>query len=593
MGRSAIVVFLALALGGCAKACRNDHPYVPSATDPSASASVGIAPPPPIEAGGAADSVLAPPPGTTSLEIDGAQVSMADREIVQALVADFDGDGKKDALAIVRAPVDAAGRSTGELVHFRGGTPAPSVIATGPTMSVDPSCAPTARLARIGPRSAFVELGTACTRGTGTRALYVVRLGPAIGIAFDAVVTDPAGASKLGIDATAEDRDKDGVDDTVLAITLEGEGRPRVTAKLAFFDRSAGPSRDAEEPAASLDAIAKQATKQATKAKEAASVPPLVEQMRALYRALCLEGGAPRIEKVHGGSAPSCGTSKPLEDAGIAAVRAYVTLGDAVHAFGAADLASNAPATRTAARISEVAKILADVAPPLDARSARSLNVLVDAPRPQHPEWGALAFESPQKLLVRHGDKVSRVDLSSWEQEDTDVPAWPSRVVSPDGKQRWLEAYHACEGVALRATFAPVAEGDVHDVVLPVAPRLGTKCAGGRGEPAPATPIAWGPRGLETIVAGEPLVIRLDAQSAAPLATFFDEPPPRGSPRSPNGKSLAIALPRGLLVRAGDRTTLRRAPELQPYSELRHCTTTDDGSVVACQKSGHVVVASF
>ena len=45
------------------------------------------------------------------------------------------------------------------------------------------------------------------------------------------------------------------------------------------------------------------------------------------------------------------------------------------------------------------------------------------------------------KLLVRHGDKVARVDLSSWEQEDTDVPAWPSRVVSPDGKVRWLEAY--------------------------------------------------------------------------------------------------------------------------------------------------------
>lgn len=518
---------------------------------------------------------------------------MTDREIVQALVADFDGDGKKDALAIVRPAGDGGPPSTGELVHWKGGVPTPNVIATGPTMSVDPSCTPTMRLARIGPRSAFAELGTACTKGTGTRGLWVVRLGPTIGTAFDAVVTDPAFAPKLGIEATAEDRDKDGIDDTVLAVTLEGEGKPKITAKLAFFDRRAGPSRDAEEPAGSLDAIAKQVTKQATKAKEAALVPPMVEQMRALYRALCLEGGAPRIEKIHGGSAPSCGTSKALEDAGVAQVRAYVTLGDAIHAFDAADLASNAPATRTAARITEMHKALADVAPPLDARTSRSLNVLVDAPRGQHPEWGALSFESPQKLLVRHGEKVSRVDLSTWEQEDTDIPAWPSRVVSPDQKMRWLEAYHACEGVSLRATFAPVAEGEMSDVLLPIAPRLGAKCAGGRGEAAPATPIVWTANGLEAIVAGEPISIRVDPPSATALPKFGADVPPRGSPRSPAGTAIAIALPQGLLVRTADKTTLRRAPEFQPYSSLRHCTTTDDGSVVACQKSGHVVVATY
>jgi hypothetical protein len=590
--RSSIILLLALT--GCARACKNDHPYVPSATDPSASASsVASAEVPKPDAGAASDSVIAPPPGTTTVEIDGAQVSMPDREIVQALIADFDGDGKKDALAIVRPAGDAGPPSTGELVHWKGGVPAPAVVASGPPMSVDPSCAPSWRLARIGPRSAFAELGTACSKGTGTRGLYVVRLGSAIGIAFDAIVTDPPLAPKLGIEATAEDRDKDGNDDTVLAVTLEAEGKPKVSAKLAFFDRPAGPSRDPEEPAASLDALAKQIAKQAAKSKEAANVPPMVEQMRALYRAVCRDGGAPRIEKVHGGSAPSCGTSKALEDAGVAAVRAYVTLGDALHAFNAADVASVAPATRTAARISEMHKMLADVAPPLDARSSRSLNVLVDAPRGQHPEWGALAFESPQKLLVRHGEKVARVDLASWEQEDTDIPAWPSRVVSPDGKMRWLEAYHACEGVALRATFAPVADGDVHDVVLPIVPRLGAKCSGGRGEASSAVPVAWTARGLEAIVAGEPVAIRLDAPTATALATFGDEPPPRGSPRSPGGKSIAIATPQGLLVKAPDKTTLRRAPDLMPYASLRQCTTTDDGAIVTCQKSGHVVVAFY
>src|SRR5690606_24549765 len=139
-------------------------------------------------------------------------------------------------------------------------------------------------------------------------------------------------------------------------------------------------------------------------------------------RALCREGGAPRIEKIHGGSAPSCGSSKSLEDAGVAEVKAWVTLGDAIRAFAASELASTAPATRTAARVTETNKLLADVAPEIEASSARGLNVLADAPRP-HPEWGPLAFESSQKLLVRHGERVSRIDLSTWEAEDTDIPA--------------------------------------------------------------------------------------------------------------------------------------------------------------------------
>lgn len=602
--RQAVLALLSIAaLGGCARACKNDHPYVPPAASESAGPVGADAAAPPATTAATSDAggepAFAPPPGTTSIELAGTQVSVPEREIVLALFGDFDGDGKKDALAIVRplaGPDGRGGSTAGELVHFHGGMPVGGAIAVGPTMSVDPSCAPTARLERIGPRSAFAEIGAACTRGSGTRALWVVRLGPALDLAFDATITDPLSAPKLAIDAEAVDRDKDGIDDVVLKVTIEGgaapfEPGPKLAAKLAFFDRPAGPSRDSEEPDASLRAIAAQVSARAGKPKEAPAVPGMVQQMRALYRALCREGGAPRIDKIHGGSAPSCGASKPLEDAGVAEVRAWVTQGDAVRAFAAADVASVAPATRTTARITEVQKLLAEVAPPLDARSSRALNVLADGPKP-HPEWGPLAFESPQKLLVRHGEKVSRVDLGTFEQEDTDVPAWPSRVVSPDGKSRWLEAYHACEGVALRATFAPVAEGDVQEVLLPIAPRLGTRCAGGRGEAALATPVAWGPRGLETIVSGQPLLVRLDAQNASALASWLDEPPPRGSPRSPNGKAIAIATPQGLLVRA-EKTTLRRAPDLAPYADLRHCTTTDDGLVVACLKKGRVVVASF
>jgi hypothetical protein len=541
---------------------------------------------------------LAAPPEATSWKVEGMELAVPGREIVLALVRDFDSDGKKDALAIVRPPVaDRTPESTtGELVFFHGGEAPSGVIASGPTLGVQPSCVPSARLERIGPRSAFAEIGTTCPRGAGSRGVFVVRL-PSPSIAFDAIVLDPAAAPKLTIDIDADDRDKDGIDDLVLRATIEGalppfEPGPRTSAKLAFFDRPAGPSRDPEEPESSLRAIAREAASRAGKAKEAPNVPGLVQQMRALYRAMCLEGGAPRITKVHGAAAATCGPQKALEDAGIAEVKSWVTQGDALRAFAAADVAQLAPATKTAAKTKEMEALLGQVAPTVESKTARTLNVTFDAPRGHHPEWGSLVFDTSGKLLVRHGTKVSRIDPDRGEEESSEVLPWPSQVLSPDGKSRWLEAYHACEGVALRATFAPTGDGDMHDVLLPIAPRLGKACTGGRGEPARVLPIAWSPRGLEAIVAGQPVLIKLDASQASPLASFTNEAPPQGSPRSSTGKSIAIPVAQGVLVRS-DRWFLYKSAELQPYAALEACTITDDASHVACIKKAKVVTAQF
>jgi hypothetical protein len=326
----------------------------------------------------------------------------------------------------------------------------------------------------------------------------------------------------------------------------------------------------------------------------------LVQQMRMLYRAMCAEGGAPRLVKLRSsaeGATPgavSCGTSKPLEDAGVAEVRSFVTLGDALRAVASADVAQLPPATKTAARTTELATLLAQVAPFVQARSARTLGVTVPASRSAHPEWGSLAFEPSGKLLVRGASRVSRVDPDSGEALDAEMPAWPNQVLSPDGKSRWLEAYHACEGVGLRATFAPTgADGEMVDVLLPVPPPLGSRCAGGRGVAAATVPIAWGSRGLEALVAGQPLLVRPEASSATVMAAPLGEMPPFGSPRSAGGRAMAVATSQGVLVKAA-KGARYRAPELEPYAELTQCTTTDDASRVACVKrSGHVVLATF
>ena len=614
---------LALVASGC-RGCKKDHPYVPYTVNdaPSGAASADAGDPAghlaDLDAGArvtTAEPALVAPARTTKWKVEGMElVAPAGRELVMAIVRDVDGDGKKDAVAIVRPPAEAGKPASdagpAEIVFYAGASASPfaTVIATAPSSRADASCTPLARLERIGPRSALAELGSTCTSGGASRSLFVVRLAKDPGVAFDLGIVDPSGAPKLTVDVDGADRDHDGIDDVTLHLTIEGGGPPfepgpKLTAKVAFFDRSAGPSRDPDEPEASLRAIATQAAARAGKAKDAPVVPILVQQMRMLFRAMCIEGGAPRLVKLHGSTAGgpnngaagavSCGSSKPLEDAGIAEVRSFVTRGDALRAISAADAAQLTPATRTTARSTELATLLGQVAPLVQAKGARTLAVTVPAGRPAHPEWGALAFEPSGKLLVRTTTSVVRVDLDSGESAAADLPAWATQVLSPDGKSRWLEAYHACEGVALRATFAPTgADGDMRDVLLPVPPPLGSRCAGGRGEAATTIPIAWGPRGLEALVAGQPLLVRPESSSAMVMASLLGEMPPFGSPRSAGGRAMAIATPQGVLV----KTTVAaryRSPELEPYTDLRQCTTTDDASRIACVKRGHVVIGTF
>ena len=610
------MALLLLACAGCGRSCKNDHPYVPYSVDDAradAGASDGGELALPAGDAGArpsAEPALVAPAGTTTWKVDGLElVAPPDRELLYAIVRDFDGDGKKDALALVRPPAPAGKPNevgAVEIIAYAG-TSSParaSVVATAPTPRIDAACTPVARLERVGPHSAAALVGTSCSRGPSSRALFVVRLVKAPTVAFALEVLDPPGAPRLAIDVDGEDRDHDGIDDVTLHVTIEGgappfEPGPKLSARVAFLDRSAGPSRDPDEPEASLKAIATQAAARAGKPREAATVPGLVQQMRMLVRAMCLEGGAPRLVKLRGSGgdpvngAVACGSSKPLEDAGIAEIRAFVTQGDALRAVASASVAQLAPATKTAARTAEIAKLLNDVAPLVQARSTRVLGITLPAARAAHPQWGSLAFEPSGKLLVRGPSAVSRVDPESGEATDAELPAWPTQVLSPDGKSRWLEAYSACEGVGLRATFAPTdAESEMRDVLLPVAPALGSRCAGGRGEAATTIPIAWGPRGLEALVAGLPLLVKPETSSATVMASPLGEMPPFGSPRSAGARAMAVATSQGVLVRT-TKSARYRAPELEPYADLSQCTTNDDASRIACVKRGRVVLGTF
>ncbi|WP_394821224.1 hypothetical protein [Pendulispora albinea] len=609
MRRWVLALAFSCAATGCK--CSRDRPYVPYSIDEAGvTGSAG-------DDGGAATAAIEAadagvtfteqpgtfaPPNTSQWDVEGLVLTApAEMIFVAALVRDFDGDGAKDALAVVRG---ASAPERAQVLSYKGvaGKPLVASPVGGPIALGNAPCAAgeeaasaargdagagsRQRLALIGAHSAVVELSNRCS----PRWFGIVSVASPVRILFSTTITDPPGAPLLTVEADGADRDHDGVDDVTLRVTLEGgappfEPGPKLSAMLRWFDRPAGMSRDPAEPDASLRVLASGAATRAARAKDAPAVPIFARQLRALYGAICSEGGAPRMSDI------SCGSSRALEEGGLAEVRAYTTMGDALRAISALERAQRPPAIRTPQRTSDAQAWIAQAAPVGASANLRVVAAVPQIERTRAPAWGALAFEPSGKLLVRTLAGVVRVDpVTGDEAEAGDVRTWSSRVVSPDGAHRFIEAYSACDGFALRATLAPTGDGEPHDVALPVAPPFSARCASGKGEPAPVIPIAWGTAGLEAIVAGEPILIAANFARASALSVPLDQPGPPGSPRSPNGKTMAVPTGSGIVVR-GAKTRLLRAKELDGgYGELRDCSVSDDGARVACIRGGRAFV---
>lgn len=598
-------------VGGC-KACHDDHPYVPYSIDDERSLP-GLpeaAPPSPsfVDEAGAfhAREAAVAPPSTTRWTLDGVElVAPPEQEILLGLVADLDGDGTRDAVALVAPPVvdPDAGVQPAQAVFFRGGAGGvlgpPQIVAAPPALSLGAGCAPKRRLALVGKHSVAVEIGGVCepaspTPGGRWVADVVVSTADAK-VHFHARLVDPPNAPLLSVDIDGTDRDADGLDDVAVRVSIEGgsppfEPGPRVSAVLRWFDRPAGMSREPDEPDSSLRALASTAAVRAARVKDAPAVPRYVEQVRALYRAICKEGGSPRLVDLEGERSLACGSSKGLEEAGLAEVRAFAVAGDPLRAIASFDRAQLPPATRTTSRTGDAQAWIAQAAPVISAPSAlRALGAVPQIDRGRAPSWGALAFDPGGRVLVKTVAGVVRADPVQGDEAAAEgVAPWRTAVVSPDGAFRWTESYDACDGVALHATFAPNAGGDLRDVVLPVPPPFGDRCANGtaRGEAAPTLPVAWGPRGVEAIVGGEPLLISPDMTRATPAVASLGQPVTFGAPRSPSGRISVVPTSLGILVR-GARARLFRAKELEGgYLELRDCAVSDDAARVACVRGG-------
>ncbi len=590
---------LALTLGGC-RACKSDSPYVPySIADEDAAKDAATSSEASAEA--ISPGVERAAEGATRWTLGGLALEAPPGMVFDWGVArDFDGDGKTDAVTIVHRDHEV---DVGQVLVFRGDgdKPRPTVLGSAPGITAaDARCALVRRLIVTGKRTVAVELGTSCPVSSSrdpSRWFAVYLLGTTPKLHFSADVIDPTGAPKLTIDVDGADRDGDGIDDVSLTLTLEGGAAPfeplaKTSATLRWFDRPAGMSRDADEPDASLRSLAASLAARAAKVATAPPVPSQVRAARALFGALCNEGGAPRLRNVLGDVGLRCGASRGLEEAGLAEARAQATLGDPLVAITALDRAQVSPATRTATRTTDAIAWIDAVAPVTSEAQIRTVAAVPLIERSRQPAWGALAFDENGKLLVRTAAGVVRVDPDSGDEADArDVAPWPLTVVSPDGGQRFAEAYNPCDGVGLHATLVPTGDGDLVDVPLPLLPVLGSKCAG-KGEPATAIPIAWGASGLEAVIAGEPVLVTSGGKASV-LRALLGQPVVHGSPRSPDGQRWAIATSQGILVRATKSMRLKTKDLDGTYGEQRDCTVSNDGKRVACVRSGRAWVASF
>lgn len=515
---------------------------------------------------------------------------------VVGLAADLDGDGDRDAVAWV-VPVDVPG--TGQLLLYVGDAEkrvgAPRQLAELPKLFPE-GCAADVALDQVGTGTFVVRADARCTEpaqpGTSTRWMAVVSPGEEPALRQVVTVREPPRGERLHVTIDVGDRDGDGRDDLAVKVALEGgpehfePGAP-VTAELRWFDRPAGLSRDTDEPEASLRPQATRLMVRAERKNEAAKVVANARQLMRMYAVLCEETGGALVDFATGPL--RCGTSRALEDAVLAQVRAAATLGDPLRALAAIDRFSQWPTAHTKARRREADRILRKLVTTAEPVSSRTLQA--EPLRLAGPALSPLAFDDAGVLLVLTPNGVTRATVHGEEWPSDEDEPWPLAVMSESGHYRWASSFNPCDGVAYRLGLVGV-EGDAHETTLPLlVPAHGPqRCAG----QVPSHPLGVRAGSVEAVIAGEPWLLSVGdgALSVKPVASSIlgGFPAGRGSAKSPDGRHWAVGTRRGVLVRDASKWTLWQL-EAGSETPLEACTVSNGARSVACIRDGRVVLA--
>jgi hypothetical protein len=204
------------------------------------------------------------------------------------------------------------------------------------------------------------------------------------------------------------------------------------------------------------------------------------------------------------------------------------------------------------------------------------------------PRWSPLRFEDDGSLLVQSANAVVRVTPDGREQallEDAGAARWPLEVATGEGL-RWTGVTLPCDRAEVELSFS----GGSGSTTAPartrlLAPRPGS-CRGGLRPGPSLIPVSWHGAGLEALVAGSPVGAATSAGEAAL------RPAQPGSPRSPDGRSMVVPTPLGLLITHDQSAELWRGDALGDPRPVNDCVVANRQERVACVRDDRVLLIS-
>lgn len=576
--------------------CSEDRPYTPFHIEPkkpAASASAQASATLPAASGEGpkqARQATAAPKDVSEWTLDGVGISVPpERLIERVLTADLDGDGQAEALAWTRARAEAAdAETTGELllVGPKIAPPGRIIAKMPPFVPAGPGCHHTVALAQTGPQTVTLDIAARCDAAllprSPTRGIAVLSPNRERVTVLELRVADPAPGETLSIAVDSADRDGDGRDDVRVTVGLgtQGDGT-ETTADMVWLDRTAGPSRDASEPAHSLATAASSSAARPSGKVTSRQVPARVASARRLYATLCAESGTPRLFDGDGAPFTCSGIAGALTTLFAAEVRAAILRRDAPGAAAALGRNGWYQAAVPAKQREGLVKDLVAVWP----KRGTTERLLDPVPRAKSglPRFSPLTFEAAGTLLVQTTDGISRVHPEDGRAEDASesVDVWPL-AAGTAAAPRWTGIAFPCE-----RSEVTLLESDATGTPLPskptplIAPRPGP-CGRTARLPTPAlAPVEWTDAHQVGLIGG--------ALFGVNDASELGSTPQKGAPRSPDGKILVVPGELGVVVATGPKAELWSALDGQALSD---CVVANGATRVACIRGDRAILLS-
>ena len=587
--RVAIPLICAAALPAC-EACERPKPFNPygtvrdASTEPADAGTLATADaggiPPEREPGFAPRAATRLAVGAKTWKFKEHTLRAPDGQVFELVLPGPLALDRQQGVAAWTVPAARTARDAGgELWWYPQGAE-PRLLAEAPGfVPSGAGCTRTATLIQTGPYTVTLEVSAECTTKlvarAPVRAVLVITPIQAEPNVTGLRVARPGPGETLTFDVDTSDRDGDSLDDLLVTVRLDRLGEV-VSAQLAWYERAAGPARDATLPALDFSSMVNDKYK-ATIERKGPDLAGRAVAIQRLWTLLCAESGTATILDLDG-SPFRCNAGNSLQALQKLQVKGLISEGLAVQALSVFERdgwvgpgLSHEDSHQSSGPIE-------------DAMVRRNVSgLLVTASRPVGADsmvrWSPLRYEGPDSLLVRGRHGVTRISLPSGTEEDASaaVDPWPLAIRDADDSLARTLIF-PCD-TPLLALLTATKTGKLVQLPLKsepllLSPRPG-RCV---GLATPATPsvttIGWSasPPGLRIALLGTEALVAMK---------------PSGAPTPPSAPT-AVPTSLGMLVTTGEKSELWQGPQLQ--GELTDCVAAPDATSVACLRDGRGIV---